>query len=416
MITFSKIHMMNYTYQKNKNKKHHIPLWGMMFLIIILHLPGCQKVTPTDESQIYNWEIDLGQLETSPKYENGFYYTISFENLPEVDLTVSKIRETNGEVIFQNTFASDIPIRGGRPSLHLIDNKLVFNWDRVIYQIDKLTGELLGENHLENFIWNLKFDGERFTACSFSGDPSNEAIDRFKFYEIIYENGHFIESLIHTEHYDLINGKASNGTPPMYCDGSWIMNFSTVDENDLHLNYFIVVTPDTIIKREIDISDINEDYWFMEMTFDDSNVYAYALDVVIAFDRCNFNELWRTTMGSSQTAGGGFGPNIIAQNKLITIPFTSNKPLSVIDLNSGETRTYESESASAIQQIGDYIYWNEIGELTKFNLFTEEFESLGDLYDGLKYDRSWHHNFGISEKTMVLSDSFKNKWRCFRRL
>lgn len=241
--------MMNYIYQKDNKSLYHTPLWGMIFLLALVYLSSCQRTDPEAEEPLYNWEIDLGQHVITPQYEGGFYYAISFENLPAVDLTVSKIKETNGEVIFQNTFALDVPSRGGSPALILFDNKLILNWDRVIYQIDKNSGILIAEDHLENFIWNLKFDGERFTACSFTGDPLTQQLDGFKFYEIKYEDGHFYESLIHTENYELINGKACNGTPPMHCDDSWLMNFSTVDENDITLNYLIVVSSDTIKKR-----------------------------------------------------------------------------------------------------------------------------------------------------------------------
>lgn len=174
--------------------------------------------------------------------------------------------------------------------------------------------------------------------------------------------------------------------------------------------------PLILLKKEIDLTDINEEYWFMEMTFDESTVYAYALDVVIAYDRCNYNEKWRTSMGSSDTAGGGFGPQILAGNKLITVPSTGNKPLSVIDLNAGTTRTYETRAAAATQRMGDYIYWYKIDELYKFNYISEEFESAHEIYDATQYDRSWHLYFGISEKTIVFSDRFKKKFRCFRRL
>jgi hypothetical protein len=346
----------------------------------------------------YHWEIENNEyIYLDSYYEDGYYYVIS-EEWDTKQSKLTKIRELDGKIIYSIPFKKmvDHDLRRSSSTFREGD-RLMFVEGKYIHQFKMSTGQLISSDKFTNFIWSFHWTKEHITACSYKSDYLT-----IKYYEIVYNNGHYAEKLIHEEIKDSsIKRTINGGTPPIYANGKWMMTYEITDLTNLETKNFLLIKNDENVERISVGYDNNQGKGFAgPILSDDENMYVYCVDKLFAFDIESQAIKWSTNIIGS-------GLNKVVGDYIYTVSALSVEKMSITDKYTGTTNNIDSRSAWSGQSVGDYLCWTQ-GEFYKFNTKTKKFEF--NYMDEDPKQGYWEYSIGVSPYSKLLFD--RNRWVC----
>jgi outer membrane protein assembly factor BamB len=347
----------------------------------------------------YRWELERWEnVYLDPYYEKGHYYIFS-ENWDTHQSFLTKISEVDGKVVYSIPFKTNVDLDLRRSSSTFSDhNRLMFVEGNFIHQFNLNTGQLIATDTFSNFIWNFQWTKEHLTACSYKKDLST-----FKYYEIVYENGHYKEKLIHEEYQDNQNNTFGNGgAPPIYANGKWLMTYFTSVRGTGECKNIIIIK-DAVNTEKVSIGYDNNTGSCLAgpLLVDDSTMYVYCVDKLFAFDRNTQTIKWSTDIIGS-------GLNKIVGDFIYIASALSIEKMAIVNKHTGEKTVIDSRSAWSGQSIGDYLCWTQ-GEFYKFNTVTRKFEFVPT--DEKADQGYWEYSVGVSPHSKLLFDM--KRWVCY---
>ena len=365
-------------------------------ILIFFTLSCCNDGMPENP---YRWEIDRWEhVYIDPYYDNGYYYVFS-EDWESHQSFLTKIKEIDGKVMYSSPFKIGVDLDlNTSSSTFSEDGRLMFVEGKYIHQFNMNTGQLITTDTFETYIWNFHYTKEHLTACRFTFEFKS-----FRYIEIIYKDGHYIEDIIHEEFYDHMNNTQVNGgTPPVYANGKWILPyFTSIRSTGECKNYVIVKDGDNVEKISIGYDNNKGNCLAGPLLVDEDAMYVYCVDKLFAYDRETTSMKW-----SADIIGSGL--NKIVGDYIFTVAALSVEKMTIINKHTGEATNIDSRSAWSGQSVGDYLCWTQV-EFYKFNTKTRKFEFVSSLE---KADQGyWEYAVGVSPNSKLLFDM--QRWVCY---
>jgi outer membrane protein assembly factor BamB len=348
----------------------------------------------------YRWEIERWEnVYIDPYYENGYYYVFS-EDWDTHQSFLTKIKEIDGKVEYSIPFkiGVDLDLRTSS-STFSEDGRLMLVEGKFIHQFNKSSGQLIATDTFTNFIWNFYWEEEHLSACSFT-----DGLKSFKYFEIVYKNGHYKERKIHEEFYDHMNNTQVNGgTPPVYANGKWIMTYYTAIRNTNECKNYLITEYKGSVRIETVGYDNNKGFGLAgPLVVDDQTMYVYCVDKLFAFDRNTQSVKWSTDI---------IGPGLIKiiGDHIYVASSLSIEKMAIVNKHTGDVEIIDNRSAWSGQTIGDYLCWTQ-GDFYKFNTKTRKLEK-GPLESEAKINGYWEYSIGVSPNSKLVFDL--KSWECF---
>lgn len=365
-------------------------------ILIFFTLSCCNDGLPENS---YRWEIDRWEnVYLDPYYDNGYYYVFS-EDWDTHQSFFTKIKEIDGKVVYSTPFKVGVDLDlNTSSSTFKEDDRLMFVEGKYIHQFNMKTGQLIATDTFATFIWNFNYSRDQLTSCRFTSN-----FESFRFFEIIYENGHYKEKIIHEEFYDFMNNtRANGGTPPIFTNGKWMMPyFTSIRSTGECKNYIIVKDGDNVEKISIGYDNNKGNCLAGPLLVDEDAMYVYCVDKVFAFDRKTTKLKWSTDIIGS-------GLNKIVGDYIYTVAALSIDKMTIINKHTGESTNIDAESAWSGQSVGDYLCWINLS-FQKFNTKTRKFEFVSSEE---KADQGyWEYPVGVSPNSKLLFDM--RRWVCY---
>ncbi len=355
-------------------------------------LSCCNEGVPVNP---YRWELAKWEdVYIDPVYENGYYYVFSAD-LDTKQSSLTKIKEIDGKVMYSVPFKVNVDLDLRRSSSTFKEGgRLMFVEGKYIHQFNMNTGKLIATDTFSNFIWNFQWTKDHLTACSYKN-----LLITFKYYEIVYENNHYKEKLIHEEYYDSMNnGNTNGGSPPIYSKGKWMMTYFTFLRTTGECkNYLIIKDGENLDKKSIGYDNNKGNVIGGTWLVDDDAMYIYCVDKLFAFDRTNQSIKW-----SSEVVGVGL--NKIIGDFIYGVHASDIHKMSITNRYTGQTSTIDSSPAWSGQSDGDYLCWT-YGEFQKFNTRTRKFEFVPSTEKSEL--GGWEYSLGVSPNSKLLFDGRK---------
>ncbi|MBK7697300.1 MAG: hypothetical protein IPJ39_00535 [Saprospiraceae bacterium] len=304
------------------NLKASAPIGCICLLCMILLLSACEKPMPPEPEvtkDLYNWQVKLPWTQEHPHFSDGYYYLFPiFKNSRHLNFT--KINEKTGEVIFDKTIFTDIDVYAFNPMLFEENGRLVYLHGKYIFQLDKNSGNVFAVDTFSNYINHTVRQDGYFTGASYT-----DSFATYKFFEIVYEGGHYREKLIHTEPNKYL-GDWEGGSAPIKINGKWVLEYSIFDFDKTHMNSWIIIKDgENTIKQ-----DLLPGYTCSFELFDDENIYLTCSDDrFICLDKSDFKVKWNipTISGAEYT---------LYKDKILCYNRDVRKRFNTIDKNTGQ--------------------------------------------------------------------------------
>ncbi len=345
----------------------------------------------------YKWEIERSEyVYLDPFYENGYYYVFS-EDRDTRQSYLTKLKEIDGKIEYSMPFKVGVfPAQSPSSSTFSESNRLMLVESEFIHQFNKSTGQLIATDTFSNLIDDFSWTKDHLTACS-----SSDGFKSFKFFEIIYQNGHYRERKIHEEFYDN-NVQINGGTPPVFSNGKWMMFYFTSEKSSLEAkNYLLTIEKDIKSKKSIGYDNNSGKIISGPLLQDDSSMYIVCVDKFFAFDKKSQEKNWETDIV-------GFGLTKLIGDYIYIAYAQSVEKMGIINKFTGDITTIDSRSAFSGQAIGDYLCWAQ-GDFYKFNTKTNKLNL--DVSGKEATDSGfWGYNIGVSPNSKLLFDG--KRWVC----
>jgi len=378
----------------NNFKKASAPIGCICLLYMIILLSACEKPMPPEPEvtkDLYNWQVKLPWTQEHPHFSDGYYYLFPiFKNSRHLNFT--KINEKTGEVIFDKTIFTDIDVYAFNPMLFEENGRLVYLHGKYIFQLDKNSGNVFAVDTFSNYINHTVRQDGYFTGASYT-----DSFATYKFFEIVYEGGHYREKLIHTEPNKYL-GDWEGGSAPIKVNGKWVLEYSIFDFDKTHMNSWIIIKDgENTIKQ-----DLLPGYTCSFELFDDENIYLTCSDDrFICLDKSDFKVKWNipTISGAEYT---------LYKDKILCYNRDVRKRFNTIDKNSGQITPFTDFIPGNHTVLNkDTLLYVGDGKLRKLYLKSYTYEPvpssfLDEIFIG--------EFFGFSDKSRLLWND--DGWKC----
>jgi hypothetical protein len=370
--------------------------WCAAFLC--LFAISCCRDNPVENP--YKWKIDRWEhVYLDPHYEDGYYYVFS-EDYDTHQSYLTKIKEIDGKVLYSNPFkvGVDLDLKAtGR--IFSKNGNLVFVEGKYFHQFNKTTGQLVTTDTFTNYIWDFNVTKDHVTACSYT-----DGLKSFKYFEVVLENGHFKEKLIHEEFYDhMNNARINGGTAPINANGKWIMPYFTAIRNTGESKNYLILNKD----GKSDITSIGYDnfegkIWGGSYVSDEIAGYFFCSDKLFAIDKITQDIKWSVKVFIPTTP-------IIVGDYIYIITGISIDKMAIVNKHTGAVELIDSPTGYGAQLVGEYICFTS-GDFCKFDTKTRKLVK-GPLADEAEVLGGWGYSIGVTPNSKLLFDL--KSWECF---
>lgn len=371
-------------------KKASAPI-GCICLLFLFFLIGCEKPNPDPPiiENPFKWQVNLPWTQEHPYYSDGHYYLFPiFEKNGNLNFT--KINEKSGEIIFNKTIFTDIDVYALNPMLFEENGRLVYLHGKYIFQLDKNTGSIFAIDTFTNYIHNTVRQDGYFTGSSYTDN-----FVTYKFFEIIYEGGHYKEKIIHSEPNQNL-GNWAGGSAPLKVKGKWVLEYSIIDFDKTHMNSWIITKDgENTIKKEL----LRGSGCSFKL-FDENNIYLTCSDDrFICIDKNDFNIKWNI----NTISGGHY---TMYKDKILVYNRDDRKRFHAINKYTGQYSVFSDFIPGSHAQLNkDRLVYVGDGKFQKLALET------------LTYDPDFQNDntvvgefFGFSDKTKLTWND--DGWKC----
>lgn len=375
-----------------------MPIWHAYFSVIsILLLIGCDKPSQNGDPEIenpYRWQVKMPWTSVHPLYEDGHYYIFPIYETKQ-DLNFVKINEKTGEVVYDNIIHQNIDVYAFNPRYFKRNGNLVYLHGRYIFQLDLNNGKVITIDSFSNYIKDVYIANDYMTGASYTDD-----FGAYKYYEIVYEGGHYKENLIHKEYFNTTGSIWAGGSPPIKVNGNWLMEYSIFDINRIKTDsWWLIKSEDTLIRKPL-LPGYSCSFEFE----DENNWYCGCSDDrLICVEKRDFNIKWNipAISGSEYT---------LYQDKIYNYNRDDRKRMNVINKYSGFTEPFHDFIPGNFARLNkDRLIYVADGRLQKLALETMTYDlpTATEIDDDEFY---WGEYFGFSSKTKLLYND--HGWKC----
>ncbi len=382
----------------NKINLRSTPLWCTALLLMLFSCCNDEPPKPPDKPP-YKWVWENRDfIQINPYYEDGYYYVFS-EPWTSNSWSLAKVKETNGEILYKVPIRDNVDVP--KFECHFRDgDRLMLVEGNYIHQINMKNGSIVTDT-FKNYIWNFLWTKDHISGCGWTDNYNT-----FKFFEIVYIDGHYREKQIHSVNYpgvdSLGNSRTNAGTPPVYTNGKWIMAYNTYYYSSQETRNYIITKEDSIVTYS-SYYDNNKGNGFNSIKVDDRSMYVFSVDKLFAFDRSNGSLKWETPIEARSYS-------TIKDNNIYILDGSDAYVMNIINKETGQKEVLTQDPCWQGKIVGDYLCWVH-HDLNKFNLKTKVTEFSAYIPISAVSNVSWGVPFGASEKSVLLHDGLK--FECF---
>lgn len=393
--------------RKERNKSSmSINLMNTSKLLLGLALLGIafscheQQPEPAPAEPPYRWKLKTRMFTgIQPVYADESYFIFPTD-YQSGEMFLLRVDEKTGNTIYNvQLLGLDDNLSSMNAKAYPENGELHIIMDRNFYKVDMATGQIMTRYDFPNFLWRTNIQDEYIYTCSFAN-----SLDSFYysyFHKDIGEQHHIYGAKI-SDGLNRIGGRA-----PVTSGNRFLLPFyEGVSGSGNFDNSIIVVSSDTTEKIKI---DFNSSTIGGPVFDDESNMYLYMIDRMVAYRKSDLRVLWE----NRSIKGGRY---LQTGDKIYMVPTTNvnsgeGNLIYIIDKRTGVARTVESPACLGhLERVGDYIYYVGWGRFMKFDMINEKFipEREGESSQpGGRYQPI----YGISPNSKILFNEYG--WNCF---
>jgi len=369
------------------------PLWCTGFIFVLFLFVGCEDPVKVQEvANPYKWQLKQSWTSVHPYHYDGHYYIFPIKEKSK-QLNFTKVNEKSGEIVFDKIIFTDIDVFAFNAMLFEENGRLVYLHGKYIFQLDKNTGDVFAIDTFTNYIHNTVRQDGYFTGSA----HSDNFTDR-RFFEIIYEGGHYIEKLIHKEYFQTTGNVWAVGSAPIKLNGKWVMAYSIFDLNRTQTNSWIITKDGNDLKKQV----LLPGFACAFELFDENNIYlGCSDDRFICISKSNFQVKWDIP----SITGGEY---VMYKDKIFVYNRDDRKRFHTINKYTGQYTVFSGFIPGNTARLHeDRLLYVGDGKFRKLALETLTYDYDSNIIDEEIFIGEF---FGFSDKTRLLWND--DGWKC----